>query len=160
MEPPPGEGAKEKTMSHGKDFVPKTDAGFDAWMRNLVDYTVEHTTGTPPAWDHIPPARVTALVTVYRTWHAAYEKTLVPHTPADTSLKNETFTAADKAARVFVKQYLLFPPVTDQDRINTGVPNHKSTHTPIPPPATRPQFRLVVKDTRLIAVNFRDAGSG
>lgn len=146
-------------MAHGKDFVPGPDAEFDAWLTNLVTYVQGKLAQTPPAWPHIPPERVTELRAARDQWRIAFVTAQGPHTKADIDLKNEKREAAEKEVRAFIKQYLRFPPVTNEDRDNMGVPNYDDTRTPIGVPATRPEFRLAVRDTRLIAVIFRDAGS-
>jgi hypothetical protein len=146
-------------MAHKKDFIPGPDAEFDLWLTNLVDYVQPRVVGSTPAWPHIPLARFTALRDAEQAWHGAFVKTTGAHTKADTDLKNETRKAATKEVRLFIKQFLRFPPVTNEDRDNMRIPNYDDTRTPIGKPATRPAFRFAIKDTRLIAVIFRDAGS-
>jgi hypothetical protein len=56
-------------------------------------------------------------------WHTAYQKTIGAHTPVDTEAKNDERKAAAAVTRPFTTQYLMFPPVTNEDRTAMGVHN-------------------------------------
>jgi hypothetical protein len=146
-------------MAHGKDYIPNKDAEFDNFFKFMNQYVAEKCGGQIPDWTHIPVQACQSMADAYTAWYAAYVKTIGPHTPVDTEAKNDAKKAAKAVIRPFVNQYLRFPPVTDQDREAMGIPNRDEKPTPIPKPATRPEFRLAVKDTRLINVHFQDQGS-
>jgi hypothetical protein len=124
----------------GKNYILSRDVDFDAFFLYLTHYVETKTSGTLPAWSHILAAAISALLTAYAAWHALYEKTLAPHTPVDTLAKNNAREAAEGVIRPFVSQYLRYPPITDEDRLAMGIPNHDITPTPVPPPD---KFRLV-----------------
>jgi hypothetical protein len=137
-------------MTH-KDYIPTRDADFDAFFMNLIDYVDTKTSGTPPAWTHIPGEAKDALLDAYPVWHTAYVKTLSPHTPVDTLAKNEARKAAKKIIRPFVSQYLRFPPVTNEDRDAVGIPNYDTVRTTHPAPGARPVFvARVTGDGRIL----------
>jgi hypothetical protein len=126
-------------MAHTQDYIPSRDAEFDGWFENFNNYIAARTSGqTPPAWTHIPAEKTAALADHFAAWHAAYDKTLGPHTEVDTKAKNDRRAEAEHCVRPFVQQYLKFDPVTDEDRIAARVHNHDSTHTTIGAPAGRP----------------------
>jgi len=52
-------------MARNRDFIPRNDAEFDTWFRNLLSYVVEKTNGTPPEWDHIPQRHIAELNAAY-----------------------------------------------------------------------------------------------
>jgi hypothetical protein len=125
-------------MSHNADYIPARDADFDGWFLNYKNQVGEKTSGTPPEWTHIPAEKVTALVGHYDAWHAAYVKTLGPHTRVDTEAKNDELKASKAFIRPFTAQYLMFDPVTNEDRTAIGVHNRDTTPTPLGPPSTVP----------------------
>jgi hypothetical protein len=146
-------------MTHKHDYIPHHDPDFDRWFKFLNQYVAQKCTGSPPAWGHIPQEPRTALIEAYGLWYTAFSKTSGPHTPVDTEAKNNAKGAAEAAIRPFVNQYLRFLPVTNEDRSALEIPNHDAIRTTIPPPATRPEFDLRIRDIRRIDVDFWDLGS-
>jgi hypothetical protein len=122
-------------MAHKQDYIPTRDADFDGWFENLTSYVTARTTAGE--WPHIPAAKVTGLSAHDNAWHTAYEKTLGPHTPVDTEAKNDERKSATAFIRPFVAQYLMFDPVTNEDRTAMRLHNRDAIHTPIGKPATR-----------------------
>ncbi|MHC6202954.1 hypothetical protein ACYULU_07150 [Breznakiellaceae bacterium SP9] len=125
-------------MANTRDYIPTRDADFDGWFENLSTFVVEKTSGGSPAWTHIPAEKVSALTAQYTLWHTAYQKTIAPHTPADTQAKNDAKKMAVKFVRPFVAQYLMFPPVTDEYRTAMRLHNRDTTHSTIATPTSRP----------------------
>jgi hypothetical protein len=144
-------------MTHKGDYIPSRDADFGGWFENLVNYVTEKTGGSSPVWTHIPQSAVGGLSAAYTAWHTAYEKTLGAHTKVDTEAKNDARKAGEALARPFVQQYLMFPPVTDEDRTAMGLHNRDTTSSTI----TAPQTRALITDIRTIGgyqvkIWFRD----
>jgi hypothetical protein len=127
------------------DYIPGKDADFDVFFQNLIDYVDTKTSGTPPAWPHIPGEAKDTLLEAYPVWHTAYLKTLGPHTKVDTEVKNERRKAALAIIRPFVAQYLRFPPVTNADRSAMGINNYDTTRTPTDVPTIHVGFSLEIK---------------
>ncbi|GHU02262.1 hypothetical protein FACS1894147_03770 [Spirochaetia bacterium] len=122
-------------MAHTQDFIPARDAEFDGWLANLTGYVDGKVTGGQ--WTHIPADKVAALKQHNTDWHAAYVKTLGPHTAVDTEAKNDQRKAAEGFVRPFVQQYLRFDPVTNEDRTAMNLHNRDTTNTAIGVPASR-----------------------
>jgi len=142
-----------------KDYIPARDADFDVWYQNIVSYVGNKVNKPPVEWTHIPTEAALAFFNGYTDWHAAYTVTLYPHVPADIVAKNEERKKSEGIIRPFVKQYLRFPPVTDADRENMGVPNYASTRTPVPKPATVPEAEVKMPHPTVIEIHFHDEGS-
>jgi hypothetical protein len=85
-------------------------------------------------------------VSARAAWHTAYQKTFGAHTPVETEAKNDARKAATAVVRPFIAQYLMFPPVTNEDRTVMGVHN-KDTH---PSSIGEPKTRPVITDIRAL----------
>ena len=117
-------------MSH-HDYIPGSDAAFDAFFHTLRTYVTGKCQGTAPAWTHIPAGKVIELVNGYAAWNDAWLVTQEPHTPAQTREKNRVRDREERALRKFIQRYLYVDdPVTDLDRDNMNVPNHDAVPTP------------------------------
>jgi hypothetical protein len=147
-------------MARKKYYIPARDADFDAFFKNICQYVSQKTSGSNPEWKHIPQEAITALNTAYSTWYTAYSKVKGgPHTKAETAAKNAARTASQKVLAEFVNQYLRFPPVTNEDRINMGIPNKPTTFSPVHQPAAPPEFIILIRGIRQIIVDFKEQGA-
>jgi hypothetical protein len=147
-------------MSHKQDPVPQSDGSYDRYLKNIVQYVAEQCGGASPRWTHIPQAARTAQAEDYAAWYTAWAVTFKPHTPQETAEKNRQKARTKKNLRAFIKAYLRYhPAVTNEDRDNMGIPNDDPTRSPVPPPETRPDFDIVVKDIRTLSLPFHDQGT-
>jgi hypothetical protein len=115
--------------------------------------------GKEPEWKHIPDSEVELLKRARAAWRAAYEVTLVPHTPAQTLAKNEARQAAEAVIRPFVGQWLMWKQVTDAEREDAGVHNKKPRRPAIPAPETVPELEPRAGIPRQVVIPYRDKGS-
>ncbi|MDR1866810.1 MAG: hypothetical protein LBQ77_00920 [Treponema sp.] len=138
------------------DYIPRKAGDFLEWARTLILYIVLHLTEFG-----IDQAVLTVLQDLFSVFEAAYQKAQNPsHNRADIVSKNEARDALEKALRHFVKAHLAYnDAVTNSDRVNMGLPLHDTTHTPVPPPSTRPEFEIDLSQFRQLIVNFHDQGS-
>jgi hypothetical protein len=141
------------------DFIPASDANFNVFFKNIVDYVDERTGGNKPVWDFIPSESLDTFHEAWNAWDAAYQKTLVPHTPVDTKEKNRARKSSKKELRLFTNRFLRYPPVTDEDRDNMGVPNRKDGRSPVPVPTTSPILLINTGTRRRVIINYRDEQS-
>ena len=141
-------------MSHA-DFIPRPDAAFETFFRNLTDFVI----GNNARWKHIPQGDVDQLEQNFSTWNTAYSKTLVPHIPQLTTEKNRVRTTTERALRAFINRFLRWPPVTDLDRDKMGVRNWDTIRTPQPPPTTIPEIEADSAIIRQLSFRMRDFGS-
>jgi hypothetical protein len=152
-----GKTTKKESEMARTDYIPPRDADFDGWFLNLKNYVNTKTSGTPPAWTHIPAEKVTTLTARYDAWHSAYEATIAPHTSVQTEAKNDARKEAEAFVRPFVAQYLKFDPVTNEDRTAMNLHNRDTLPSTIGVPATRP----VITDLKplggfQVSIAFRD----
>ena len=138
-----------------QDFIPRTDANFDAFMRFIVQYCDERRV----EWGHLSAADVQALDMAYDQWRQAYLPTLEPHIPQLTAEKNRVRLITERTLRAFINRFLRWPPVTDLDRDKMGIRNHDTIRTPQPAPATVPEMEFVTSVIRQITIRFRDFGA-
>ena len=123
-----------------RDYLNLTDSAFDTFFNALNQYAAQKCGGAAPEWTHIPAAARQKLLDAYAVWHAAYEKTFVPHTPVDTKAKNEAKAAAREKIRPFVNIYIREDQsaVTDMDRRAVSVPNRDRIPSAHPVPDIKP----------------------
>jgi len=136
------------------DYVPRHDADFNNWFKNIVDYVAIKTGSPDHEWEYIPQSVITELNEAYNDWIANYEQTLVPHTPAITTNKNNARARAERVIRAFVQRFLHWPPVTDGDRVNMNIPNRSNTRTQHHEVTDVVEFELKLNHIREILVNF------
>jgi hypothetical protein len=149
-------------MARNKDYVPRPDADFDSFFKNICDYVNQNCTGSPPRWTHITDEARTEMQDVYTVWHAAWSVILKPHTAQEMAEKKRVRTASEKKLRSFVKVYLRYhPAVTNEDRDNMAIPNSDTTRTPIPKPTAQVEAEITYPGVHLIElVNIRTVKKG
>jgi hypothetical protein len=146
-------------MAKSKDYIPRGDAEFNTWFKNLTQYIGVKCGGSTPEWTHIPSPARTELNNAYADWYTYFAATLKPHTKAETTEKNDARKRAEKAIRPFVKQYLRFKPVSNGDRDNMGIPNYDETRTSHDTVAERVEFYLDVQGIRQVKARFKVLGA-
>jgi len=142
-------------MRHS-DFIPRPDAAFEIFFRNLIDYVLDNYR----LWGHIPQEEVGQLENRYAEWGEAYERTLRPHIPQLTAEKNRVRREVERALRAFINRFLRWPPVTDLDRDKMGVRNWDTIRTPQPVPSTIPEIEVDTSVIRRLSMRLRDFGAG
>ena len=118
------------------DYVPLTDADFNVWQFNLIEFLSLNAMN----WG-VPQEVITSLRTLQMRWASAYDKASNKQnrTAADVITKDEASEDFVKEIRDTVQQWLARnPKVTDADRARMGITIRNTTHTPVPPPATFP----------------------
>ena len=109
------------------------------------------------------PARRTTSGLTYRIlfwpnskprWPTHYEPTLQPHTPGQTTDKKTARAANEKIIRNFIQRFLHWPPVTDGDRTNMGIPNRDTVHTDHKGVTEMVDYVLHLRNIREIMVDF------
>jgi hypothetical protein len=135
-------------------YIPGPDSEFDVFFANLLKYVTVKAAAVPLVWDHIPPRMVTALSRLHSVWDAAYAKTRGPHTSVDTKRKNEARAAAVAALREFVQRFLIWEPVTDDDRTAMMLPVGDKTNTPQDKPVIHVGFTLGIHQIYEVLLRF------
>jgi hypothetical protein len=138
-------------------FIPASDAAFHSWQGNLMSKVPAQAT----AWN-IPAEAVAALQSLRTQWEAAYAAAGDPATRTSLAVKakQDARKAYEAALRGFVKAYLTYnPALSDTDRENLELPVHKTTRTPIPPPAELVEFELRQASGSRVEVHFFPIGA-
>ena len=136
-------------------FIPTSDAKFNDWQSNLLAKLQQGA----KKWG-IPTAQMTELENLKKEFEIRYTAADNPatRTRAAVTMKNEARKAYESAIRSVLKAYVTYnPAVSDEDRINMGLPIHKTSRTSVAVPATYPEY-TVETSLRQIIIHFRDAG--
>jgi len=132
------------------DYVPSSAPQFNAFIQNLV----KHVLNKASSWPNIPQDRIAELSTAMTTFIAAYNVTLGPHTSPQTLARQEAQQAAARVVRAFVNQFLRFPPVTNVDRAEMGVPNHDTIRTDHTVVTEEVDFVIHLSSIRELIIDF------
>ena len=131
------------------DYIPSNARQFSAFMRNLLEYAMKKKT----AWN-LPQARLDTLWGLFDTFEDALNAATGAHTPAQTLARQEAQAAATAELRAFVNQFLRFPPVTNVDRVEMGVPNHDTIRTDHFVVTENVDFVIRLSAIRELVINF------
>jgi hypothetical protein len=123
---------KGEEMAREKGYYPSTFDEQEAFSRNLTGIVIKKTIGTPAEWAHIPKEDSDKLVAVVNAFQHEYENCTAQANAADRLARREAGKAMEQFIRYFVKRYLRYAPVTDEDRAAMGLNNYDATPTPGP----------------------------
>ena len=132
------------------DYVPRSAAQFNAFIQNLV----KHVLNKASSWPNIPQDRIAELSTAMTRFIAAYNVTMGPHTAPQNLARQEAQEAATRVVRAFVNQFLRFPPVTNVDRAEMGVPNHDTIRTDHTVVTEEVDFVIHLSSIRELIIDF------
>lgn len=139
------------------DYIPTRDADFAPWFLNFVSYVELKTNSDSSAWPDIPGHAIGALYSVYNDWHVCYERYLLSPAPVETAGKNNARRRAEAVLRLFTKQFLRAPPVTDGDRASMGILNGRDVqHSDV---TEHLEISLRVNTAREISVRMKVQGA-
>jgi len=141
------------------DYVPTRDADFDHWLKNLSAFVEGKTSGPSPAWGGVPAGEVEALTAAYEDWSLHYGRTLQPHAPSLTTAKNDARRRAEAVVRLFVRRFLHFPPVTNAERVDMGIPNRDAVRTEHHEVSELLEMTLAVSAIREVRVRVKIKGA-
>ena len=133
-----------------RDYVPQNPAQFNSFVRNLIDYVSEKFT----AWGHIPQDRFDELETAYGAFYSIFGATQGPHSAPQNLARREAQAECTRILRAFVNQFLRFPPVTNVERVEMGIPNHDTTRTDHIAVPEMVDFVIHLSNIRELVINF------
>lgn len=139
------------------DYIPKPDETFHEWQSLLLSVIAAHATDWGITLSVLAPVN-----SLRNEWVEHW--TLASHPSTRTSVtilaKTETRKSYEAALRGLVRSYLINnPAVTDADRVSMGLPVHDRKPSPVPTPATVPEFEVKMPVPRRLEIHFRDTGS-
>ena len=117
------------------DFIPSSDADFDAWLQNFVDYVVANAGGLGAT-----PAQVTSLQTAKTDWDAKYPASTTAQAASNAAVqaKADSRAGAELFVRPFVGMLQSNTAVTDAQRQSLGITVRSTSRTAVGAPSTRP----------------------
>ena len=137
-----------------RDYVHHSPAQFHLFLGHLIQYVQTQLEATPLVWTHILKDRFDQLGQRYGEFSQAFANHQTTPTPANTLARNEAQAEATRELRAFVNQFLRFPPVTNVDRVEMGVPNHDLIRTDHKVVTEMVDYVLHLRNIREIMVDF------
>ena len=110
-------------------YIPVKSGEFDVFFRSMSRYVSANASGSSAVWKHIPSDALSTLNDTYAKWYTAYSRTFSSDSKVDIEGRQIAYRAAARVIRVFVRQYLRFHPVTDDDRTAMGINNYDPVRT-------------------------------
>ncbi|MDR0338120.1 MAG: hypothetical protein LBI18_13625 [Planctomycetaceae bacterium] len=137
------------------DYIPRADEKFLEWAANLIDYAIAAKTRF-----HIADDVLVGVRNLENTFANALHKANLPNRgKTDVLLKNEARNILKQTLRQFVKSYLIYNPlVSNEDKINMGLPLHNIKPSPIPPPTTYPETEVDLSVIRQVHILIHEHG--
>jgi hypothetical protein len=135
------------------DYVPANATQFKEFMRNIIMYVEAHT-GQNSVWANIPQERAAELREVYMQFDEAFDAAMETPTHANLIRRKEAQAQTTSVLRAFVNQFLRFPPITNADRAEMGIPNHDTIRTDHKVVTELVDFVLHVNAQREVSVDF------
>ena len=102
----------------------------------------------------MPSDRLDTLGQNFGAFTVAFNTATATPTPANTLARNEAQAEATRELRTFVNQFLRFPPVTNVDRVEIGVPNHDTIRTDHKVVTEMVDFVLHLRNIRETKIDF------
>jgi hypothetical protein len=117
-------------MSERKhDYIPQNAAQFMVFGERLIHIVEERALGPNADWTNIPQTRVEELAAKFKAFAELFNTFEAVQTKGNRERRHEAQAEATRELRGFVNQFLRFPPVTNGDRTDMGVPNHDTVRT-------------------------------
>ena len=134
-----------------RDYVPRNPMKYNAFIDNLTQYVAKNLS----KWKVIPVERFQELLDSFLVFQKIYlplSARLINKAQREQIRQAQTECTAK--LRPFVNQFLKFPPVTNADRIEMGIPNHGATRTPHIEVTALVEFEIKLRGIRELIVNF------
>ncbi|MDR1340847.1 MAG: hypothetical protein LBK58_12450 [Prevotellaceae bacterium] len=140
------------------DYIPQSDRIFLSWEKNLfacITANAHRWNLDPSSWSHIDPPMISA-------YEDALAKVRHPNSGAvDKLRKNGIRDILKKETRQFVNEYLRYNSrISNEDRINMGMPVRDLKPTPVHKPDTVPEAMVKLTLPGVIELHVVDSKSG
>ena len=100
------------------EFIPRNAAKFGEYVYNILHYVEQHIAD----WERIPREEFTVLQDTYIAFQDAMREAEATPTRANIYARNDAQKICERTLRQFIKMYLRFAPVTNQDLLAMGIP--------------------------------------
>ncbi len=135
------------------DFIPSSDADFDAWLKNFVDNVAENAAALGAT-----PAQVTSLQAVKTDWDTKYPASITAQATAASAVqaKSDSRGAAEDFVRPFVSMLQANTAVTDAQRQALGITVRLKTRTAAGAPNSKPVASIDTSQRLRHTISFVD----
>jgi hypothetical protein len=135
------------------DYIPASDADFDAWQQNLVNYVVANAAALG-----VPPAEVTSIQGFNGSWGTKYPaaNTASAAANAATQEKNDCRSDYEDFLRPFVSRMQSNPSITDAQRQAMAIRVRLTSRTAVGAPTSRPVATIDTSQRLRHTINFVD----
>jgi hypothetical protein len=138
------------------NYIPGAEGLFYDWEKNLITYASNHY----KSWG-ITDMKWEELLALQLVYHTRYEVADNPATSTHAAIKmrQEARKSYESELRVIIKGYITYnPDVSDEDRIDMGLPVHDTKPTRVPVPKDYPDHELDLNVVRRLIVYFFTRG--
>ena len=135
------------------DYIPSSDADFDAWQQNFVSYISNNAAALG-----ITPAQITALLGQQNDWIGKYPLSTTKQAEANAAVQGKTDCRSlyQDLIRSYVAIVQSNPNVTDAQRQSMGITVRSATRTAVGPPTTKPVANVDTGQRLQHTINFVD----
>jgi hypothetical protein len=137
------------------DYIPRSDARLETWSANFAKQVADNAA----TWN-ITNDEVIDLQIATDNFAELMSKN---NSPAKSAIIVAEKDAARKALISRIRRLANFqlknPVITVAQRIAMGLRTRSSRYSTVPPPVSRPEFSIDVRDVRCLEIHFRDMGS-
>ena len=135
------------------DYIPSSDADFDAWTRNFVENVV-----TNAAALGLSPAQVTSLQGGQTDWGAKYPASNAAQAAVNSAVqaKNDSRSGYQYLIRSLANIMQSSPQVTDAQRQSLGINVRSTTRTAAAAPTSKPVATVDTNQRLRHTINFVD----
>ena len=137
----------------GADYIPSSDADFDTWSKNFVDYVMANAEEMG-----ISSAQATSLQGQRTDWGVKYPASTTKQAQANAAVqaKNDCRSGYEELIRSFVGIIQSSPTVTDAQRQALGITVRATTRTATGAPTSRPVATIDTSQRLRHTINFSD----
>ena len=117
------------------DFIPASDADYDAWLRNFAEYVVANAAALGAT-----PGQITSLQAVKADWDVKYPAATTAQAMAAAAVqaKSDSRGATEDFVRPFVGVLQSNTAVTDTQRQSLGITVRSTSRTAVGAPSSKP----------------------
>jgi hypothetical protein len=135
------------------DYIPSSDAEFDAWSKNFVDKVVANAAALG-----VTPAQVTSLQGKQTDWGAKYPTSITKQAESNSAVqaKSDSRSGFEDLIRSTVNIIQSSETVTDADRQTLGITVRSTARTAVGPPTTKPIATVDTSQRLQHTINFVD----
>ena len=133
------------------DYIPRNPMQYNAFVDNLTKYVAKNIA----KWSIIPMAQFQDILDAFLEFQKIYLPLAAhPINKAQREQIRQVQAECTAKVRPFINQFLKFPPVTNADRIEMGIPNHDITRTPHTEVTALVEFEIKLRSIRELLINF------